>query len=222
MDTCLIDGVGLWLERLTRQIGPGRPALFCDRDGVIVEETQYLGKAEDVHMIPAAASAIKTANDAGVPVVIITNQSGIGRGYYNWQAFSAVQQVIHEHLAAAGAYVDMVLACAFHKAAQAPYAHPDHPWRKPNPGMIEAAADALALDLGASLIIGDKKSDLEAGQRAGIHYGVLVETGHEPVETIDFLPHDLLPMKAAIASDVGTAVQWARSIGWAPCTVKCH
>ena len=88
--------------------------------------------------------------------------------------------------------------------------------------MIEAAADALALDLGASLIIGDKISDLEAGQRAGIRYGVLVETGHGPVETIDFLPHDLLPMKAAIASDVGTAVQWARSIGWAPCTVKCH
>ncbi len=73
----------MWCEILTR-VAPGRPALFLDRDGAVVEETDYLRRVEDIIMIPGAAAAIAAANEHGVAVVMVTNQAGIGRGYYGW------------------------------------------------------------------------------------------------------------------------------------------
>jgi D-glycero-D-manno-heptose 1,7-bisphosphate phosphatase len=176
----LVDGTGLWCDPHGRF--DGSPALFVDRDGVIVEETHYLGRADDVRLIPGAASAIAACNDACIPVVVVTNQSGIGRGYYDWDGFQAVQGIITAALAAEGAHVDAVLACAYHREGQAPFRVPDHPWRKPRPGMILEAAERMGLDLARSWIIGDKADDLAAGAAAGLAGGTLVMTGHGALE----------------------------------------
>ena len=96
----------------------GRGALFLDRDGVVVEDTDYLGSADDVRMLPNAAAAIARCNRLGVPVVLVTNQSGIGRGKYDWDGFDAVQAAISTALAAQGGRFDSVLACAYHADAR--------------------------------------------------------------------------------------------------------
>lgn len=169
----LIDGLGCW-RRLAPGARRGGAAVFLDRDGVLIEDTGYPGRAEDVRLLPGAAQAVARLNTAGRAVVVVTNQSGIARGYYGWDGFAAVQAEIDARLAEAGARLDAVMACGFHKDGQGPLAVAGHPWRKPGPGMITAAAEALGLEPGASWIVGDQGSDLEAGRAAGLAGGVLV------------------------------------------------
>lgn len=169
----VIDDVGLWCE-LAAPDTALRPALFLDRDGVIVADTNYLGRAEDVRMIEGVAAAIARCNAMQIPVVMVTNQSGIARGLYDWNGFRAVQAAISAALSAAAARLDGVLACAYHGSGLGPLRIADHPWRKPNPGMILAAAESMNLDLARSWIVGDKAHDLAAGQAAGLAGGTLV------------------------------------------------
>jgi D-glycero-D-manno-heptose 1,7-bisphosphate phosphatase len=172
-----IDADGVW-----REIGPGArrggAALFLDRDGVVVEETEYLSRAEDVAITPGAAAVIAEANRSNIPVVLVTNQSGIGRGYYGWGEFVAVQNTISSHLEAAGARLDAVYACPHHPTGKGVFLHLDHPARKPNPGMILRAAFDLSLDLQKSWLVGDKTIDIEAAKRAGLAGAMLVMTGY--------------------------------------------
>jgi D-glycero-D-manno-heptose 1,7-bisphosphate phosphatase len=167
------DDIGLWRE-LGEPREVSRPALFLDRDGVIVEDTNYVGRAQDVRMIDGVAAAIARCNRLGIPVVVVTNQSGIGRGLYGWDGFHSVQATIAKALAAAGAHLDGVFACAYHGEAVEPFRIADHPWRKPNPGMLLAAAAGLNLDLSRSWIVGDRASDLAAALAAGLAGGNLV------------------------------------------------
>jgi D-glycero-D-manno-heptose 1,7-bisphosphate phosphatase len=119
-----------------------------------------------------------------------------------------------EHLASEGARLDLVLACAYHEDGAGPLAVGSHPWRKPNTGMIQAAVEALAIDLAGSLVIGDKVSDLQAGQRAGVGRGVLVETGHGRDE-MPLLDADMLrPMSVMKARDIRAAREIAIASGW--------
>lgn len=175
----LVDGLGCWFE-VFRPAGPRgrRPGLFLDRDGVVVEEPGYLGRAEDVVMIAGAATAIARFNRLEIPVVLVTNQAGVARGYYGWDGFQDVQSEITKALAAEGAWLDAVAACAFHDVGGGPLSVTDHPWRKPAPGMLLAAAEALDLALDRSWIVGDKASDLGAGVAAGLAGGTHVATGH--------------------------------------------
>jgi D-glycero-D-manno-heptose 1,7-bisphosphate phosphatase len=172
-----IDGIGLWCDVVSNDCA-GRPGVFLDRDGVIVEEVDYLGRAEDVRLLSGAAAAISHFNRKNIPVVVVTNQSGVGRGYYDWPAFQAVQAMLSALLASDGAYIDAVFACAYHGDAKGPYQVTDHFWRKPNPGMILAAAERMQLDLTKSWVVGDRASDLAAGRAAALAGGVLVATGH--------------------------------------------
>jgi len=190
-----------------------RPALFLDRDGVIVEEVHYLHKAEDVALIDGAAEVIAKANALDMPVIVVTNQSGLGRGMFGWQEFNAVQDRMHELLKqATGAYVDAVYACPFHKNAQvAQFKAGDHEARKPNPGMLTRAMSAIAVEKNKSWIVGDKASDLKAGLNAGVCGGVHVLSGHgrdagerekaEAVSTPDFIVY---PVKSI--SDIGRII----------------
>lgn len=172
------DPCGLFAERLAPDNFNGRPALFLDRDGVIVEETNYLHRPDDVQMIEGVAGAIALANQVGIPVVIVTNQAGIGRGYYDWADFHAVQRLIYDALGKAGARADMVIACAYHEEGIGDYAFVEHPWRKPRPGMLLEAAAQLGVDLTSSYIVGDCLTDIQAGAEAGLRTGAMVETGH--------------------------------------------
>jgi D-glycero-D-manno-heptose 1,7-bisphosphate phosphatase len=156
--------------------------LYLDRDGVVVEETEYLRRVQDIIIISGATDVIAAANKKGLPVVMVTNQAGIGRGYYGWSEFKTVQDALIAMLEAQGAKIDACYACAHHPEADGLLAHPDHPARKPNPGMLLQAASDLALDLKSSWLIGDKASDIEAAKRAGIAGALQVSTGYGNAE----------------------------------------
>ncbi|GAB5467988.1 MAG: hypothetical protein Kilf2KO_10180 [Rhodospirillales bacterium] len=177
-----IDAAGLWSS------GPGlaapggsrrrRPALFLDRDGVLVEECGYLHDPEDARLLPGAAGLLSWPGGRGWAAVIVTNQSGIGRGLYDWPAFAATQARIEALLATRGARPDLVLACPYVAAGLGQWRVADHPARKPRPGMLLRAADLLNLDLAASWIVGDRASDLAAGRAAGLAGGILLASGY--------------------------------------------
>jgi D-glycero-D-manno-heptose 1,7-bisphosphate phosphatase len=176
-----LDSQGVWCQILRRPV-PGRPALFLDRDGAVVEDTGYLHQVEDIRIIPGAGKVIAAANQRSVPVIMVTNQSGVGRGYYGWAEFKSVQDAIIALLASEDAGIDAIYACAHHPQAEGDLAHPDHPARKPNPGMLLQAASALTLDLKSSWLVGDKADDIEAAKRAGIAGALLVATGYGHAE----------------------------------------
>jgi D-glycero-D-manno-heptose 1,7-bisphosphate phosphatase len=177
---CFDEAVGIWVWAARPAAAEPRPALFLDRDGVIVEDPGYLYRPGDLRIIPGASAVIASANRHGIAVVEVTNQAGIGRGYYTWQEFTAVEEALARMLADSGAYVDAIFACPYHRDGAAPWAHPAHPARKPRPGMLLAAKKLLNLDLHTSWIVGDKLSDLEAGYHASLRGGLHVLTGEGP------------------------------------------
>ncbi len=172
-----IDAEGVWCEIRAGAQRCGA-ALFLDRDGVVVADTAYLRRVEDVAIIKGAAAVIAAANRRGVAVVLVTNQAGIGRGYYGWDEFVAVQNAIAVRLETEGARLDAVYACPHHPDGTGAFRHFDHPARKPNPGMILRAAADLALDLKRSWLVGDKATDIDAAKRAGLAGALLVMTGY--------------------------------------------
>ena len=154
-----------------------RPALFLDRDGVLNEDQGYVHRWEDFRWIAGAKATVAAFNRAGWLVIVVTNQSGVGRGYYTEAAVHDLHRHMQAALAKAGAHIDAFYHAPQHPdAAEPAYRHPDPPLRKPNPGMILQALQDWPIDREASLLIGDKPSDLEAALRAGIR-GVLFEGG---------------------------------------------
>lgn len=153
------------------------PAVFLDRDGVLVEETGYLHTVEDVILIPDAPHAIRGLNERHIPTVIVTNQAGIARGYYAWQDFHLVQTHIEAEFEKQGAGFDGLWACAHHPHGRGPLAS-DQPFRKPGAGMILDAASRMNLDRSRSWLIGDKTIDIEAACNAALAGAILVRTGY--------------------------------------------
>ncbi|WP_348642533.1 HAD-IIIA family hydrolase [Mesorhizobium sp. B2-4-6] len=147
------------------------PALFLDRDGTINVDTSYPSDPADIVLRPEMLPVIRTANLVGLPAIIVSNQSGIARGYFGWSEFAAVNGRLLELLEAEKCQLDLVLACAYHSSGTGILAAGDHPMRKPNPGMLLHARDLLGLDMGRSIIVGDKADDMEAGRRAGLRDG---------------------------------------------------
>lgn len=155
---------------------PG-PAVFLDRDGVLTKETGYLHQPEDVRFLPGAIASVARINQLGLPVVLVTNQSGIGRGYYKWTDFERVEAGIREELARAGAWLDAEWACGYYPG-DITFEPGAERFRKPATGMLEEAAAALTLSLADSWLIGDKPSDIETAINAGLRAAVHVNTGY--------------------------------------------
>ena len=173
----LIDGV--WAQVLApKETTNNRPALFLDRDGVVCVEKNYMQRVEDVVLTPGAIDIIKLANKKNIPAILVTNQAGIGYGYYGWDEFANVQARLLDDISSLGGAIDGVFACPFHEKGVPPWDHPSHPARKPNPGMILMAAEFMGVDLNPSWIIGDRTSDILAGKNAGLAGGMHVLTGH--------------------------------------------
>ena len=168
---------GIWLQLNGAAPPAARAGLFLDRDGVIIEDTGYISSPSAVRLMPGAATLVRRANRAAVAVAVVSNQSGIARGFYGWGAFAAVETEIGRQLRAEGAAIDGVCACPFHPEFGDTDPVRTARWRKPGPGMIEALAAALRIDRRRAWMIGDKSSDIEAARNAGLAGAVICPRG---------------------------------------------
>jgi D-glycero-D-manno-heptose 1,7-bisphosphate phosphatase len=157
-----------------------RPAAFLDRDGVINLDPGYVHRWEDFAFVPGAVDAMRRLQDAGYALVVVTNQSGIARGFFTEADFLALDAAVRTHLEGQGVHLSRVEFCPHLPGAKLPAYDLDCDCRKPAPGMILRAAAALDIDLARSLLFGDKPSDIEAAQRAGVGRAVLVATDGRP------------------------------------------
>jgi D-glycero-D-manno-heptose 1,7-bisphosphate phosphatase len=172
---------GVWVSAAARRAPNPVPGLLLDRDGVLVREVNYLHRPQDVEIAPGAVALLRWAAQAGLPVAVVTNQAGIARGMFGWDEFQLVQVEIAARLAAEGVGVDLTIACPFHPEHTPGWGDAHAHWRKPGPGMLQAAGQLLNLDLRHSWMVGDNESDIAAAQAAGLAGGVHVLTGHGAV-----------------------------------------
>ena len=148
---------------------PGVPAVFLDRDGVLIEDSGYPHLEEHLRFTPGACEAVRRLNQLGYLCVVVTNQSGVARGLFTEAQMKAFNTLLMRRMAGQQAVIGAVYACPFHAdALDERYRHPDHPDRKPNPGMILRAIADHHIDPARSFLIGDQPSDLEAARRAGV------------------------------------------------------
>ena len=147
-------------------------AVFVDRDGTVIREKEYLSDPADVELLPGAAAGLRAFRDAGYPIVIVTNQSGIARGYYTEADYRAVEAEVERRLAELGVDVLAAYHCPHHPDFTGPCE-----CRKPAPGLFRDAAGAHDLDLAGSIYIGDRLRDIEPGRVLG-GTPVLVRTGY--------------------------------------------
>jgi D-glycero-D-manno-heptose 1,7-bisphosphate phosphatase len=184
-----------------------RPAAFLDRDGVINVDRGYVFRREDFEFVPGVLEGARRLVELGHAVVVITNQSGIGRGLYGEDDFHALTRWMEGEFAAAGAPLAAVYYCPHHPSEAQGLYRIDCACRKPAPGMLLRARDELALDLSASVLFGDRGSDLMAAQAAGVPRRILLATDGrgEPAAVADGLAtgrHRRLD--AAVAAEFAT------------------
>ena len=167
-----------------------RPCVFFDRDGIVNRSPGpgYVNHLDDFHILPGFADCVRAAAAKGIPAVVVTNQRGISRGLTPPAQLEAMHAKLRAELAAEGLELLDVLVCT-----SADDAHPD---RKPNPGMLRAAAKRHHLDLSKSWMIGDRESDVKTGQNAGVAVTVLVDDGAAPTAATHRVPD--MPACAAL------------------------
>jgi D-glycero-D-manno-heptose 1,7-bisphosphate phosphatase len=154
-----------------------RPAVFLDRDGTLIEEVDFLDRLELIRFYPWTTDAVRLLNRAGYATVVITNQSGIGRGMFDEAFLHSVHAAIDDRLGRNGARIDGYYFCPHHPAKARPPYLQICDCRKPKPGMIRQACRDLGLDPARSVMVGDRWIDVACGQAAGAR-GVLLRTGY--------------------------------------------
>jgi len=201
-----------------------RAAVFLDRDGTINEEVGYLDHPEKLKLIPGAAEAIRLINASGMKAVVVTNQSGVARGFFDELVVRAVHDRLRELLRAEGGFLDGIYFCPHHPTEGRGRYLLSCDCRKPAPGLLIRAAAELDLDPAGSYMVGDTLKDIEAGERIGAR-GVLVRTGYgaESAAALESCEEPLrkIPGKSAhsgeethvvrpahIAGDILAAVRW--------------
>lgn len=171
----------------------GIPGLFLDRDGVINVEKNYVYRISDFEFLPGIFDFCATARKLGFRLTVITNQAGIGRGYYTEADFQTLTEWMLRQFAARGILVERVYHCPYHPTAGIGAYRQESFDRKPNPGMINRAKNELGLDLAQSVLIGDKDSDIRAGRAAGVGHlirlrqpvGATYSTAGEAAPTVE-------------------------------------
>jgi D-glycero-D-manno-heptose 1,7-bisphosphate phosphatase len=178
--------------------------VFLDRDGTMLEEAGYLDRLDRLVFFPFTIDSIRLLNRAGFGVVLITNQSGVGRGMYEESFIASAHRVVDERVAAGGGRIDGYYYCPHHPLAELEQYRCDCDCRKPRPGMLRQAAADLDLDLSRSFTIGDKWTDVEVGMAAG-GKGILVRTGYG--RSSEMAPRaGVTP--AVVADDLIAAAAW--------------
>jgi D-glycero-D-manno-heptose 1,7-bisphosphate phosphatase len=176
-----------------------QPAVFLDRDGTISEEVGYLNHVSRFCMFPFSPAAIRKLNDSRILVFVITNQSGIARGYYPESLVHTVHDLMTKQLAGAGAHLDGIYYCP-HTSGDACVC------RKPGPGMLDQAAAEHAVDLTRSFVVGDRHSDVELAHRVGAR-SIMVRTGYGEGEIL-WHAQEWTIMPDFIAPDLTAAADW--------------
>jgi len=174
-------------------------ALFLDRDGVVNPDDGYTHRIEQLRFVPGIFDLCRAAAARGFLIVIVTNQAGIGRGRFTEADYRVFTAEMLEKFRAAGIEIAAVYHCPFHPEGSGPY-RGDHAWRKPNPGMLLDAARTLALDLGASLLIGDGARDMLAARGAGVGAALRIAAPGAP-DRAEGRPD-------AVLESVGAALAW--------------
>lgn len=186
-----------------------KPAVFLDRDGVLNIEAGYLYRVEDLQLIPGAAQAVRRLNDRNIFCTLVSNQSGPARSYYGADHVEALHQRLMQLLQTeADAHLDALYYCPY-LSPQSGGTNPDFTrwstWRKPNTGMLVAAAWEHDLDLRQSFMVGDKATDVDLAHNAGCT-GILVQTGFGQDVLSGKYQHHTQP--DFIAADLSVAVDW--------------
>ncbi len=196
-----INKQNIWIEKFSNKKFFNTPCLFLDRDGVLIDWKDSLMKIKEAKVIKGCEKIIKDCNKKNIPVILITNQGGIGLGIHSWKDFSLIQKKILDQLLKRNAKIDGVIACPHHPYAKGVYKHPNHPCRKPNGGMFLIAKKLFNLDLKNSWMVGDKINDLKAAFVKGIKGGFLVMTGYgkEEKEKLHQLPKKKFIVKTAVS-----------------------
>lgn len=153
---------------------PVRRALFLDRDGVINVEKNYVHRIQDFEFLEGIFDVCRLAKQQGMLTVVVTNQAGIGRGYYSEEEFFALTDWMRKRFVEESAPIDAVYYCPFHPRHGVGVYQRDSYDRKPNPGMILRARDEFGIDLSRSILIGDKGSDIMAAKAAGMGFTMLL------------------------------------------------
>jgi len=154
-----------------------RRAVFIDRDGTISEEVGYVNHVSRYRVFPFAAEAVRLLNEAGWLAVLVTNQAGVARGYFEEKLIGEVHALLARELERGGARLDALYYCPHHPSVGEPPYRLDCDCRKPRPGLIRRAAGELDLDLSRCWMVGDRYSDTELARNAGVSAG-LVLTGY--------------------------------------------
>lgn len=183
-----------------------RPAVFLDRDGTINEQMGYINHISRFHLLPGVVEAIRRLNEANIPVVVVTNQSGLARGYFPEELLAAVHEEMELLLAEHGAHVDGIYICPHHPEAKKEKYRLDCNCRKPKTGLFVRAAEEMGLDLARSFVVGDRWSDLKSAKACGAT-PVLVLTGYGRGDAQYIGPgQEVQP--AFVGADLAEAVQW--------------
>lgn len=183
-----------------------RPAVFLDRDGTINEQMGYINHISRFHLLPGVAGAIRRLNEARMPVVVVSNQSGVGRGYYPKSLVGEVHGLMGELLSREGARVDAIYYCPHHPEASDPRYRIKCLCRKPQTGLLRQAAQDLDLDLTASFVVGDRWSDLKTAVNCNAT-PVLVLTGYGRGDLL-YVGAGQQVQPAHVAEDLAAAVDW--------------
>ena len=177
-------------------------AVFLDRDGVIIEDVGYLNECGRIKFLPRASEAIKLLNENGFKVIVVTNQSGVARGYFTEETVKEINRNICESLAKQGAFIDKIYYCPHHVDGTVSEYVKDCHCRKPSPGMIEEATREFGIDVESSFVVGDKICDIEAGHRVGCKTILLVGDSFLDKQ------REIAPLTDYIARDLYEAVKW--------------
>jgi len=192
-------------KRLDKDSG-ARRAVFFDRDGTLNEEVGYLDSLDRFRLYPFASRAVRAANEAGLVAVVLTNQSGVGRGIFSEELVARVHERLAAEMQQAGARLDAIYYCPHHPAAEVERFRVECACRKPAPGMMQEAAQRFGIRLEESFVVGDRYVDVEMAHRTGAT-SVLVRTGFGQSEW-ELLRSNGSPQPDHVAEDVSAAVEW--------------
>ena len=181
-----------------------KPAVFLDRDGTLIEEVGYLDRLERLAFFPWSIDAVRLLNRAGYFVVVVTNQAGVARGMFDESFVGQAHRHIDVTLAAGGARIDAYYYCPHHPEGSIQAYRRLCDCRKPLPGMLRQAEEALGIDLHRSFVVGDRWLDIQLAQAVGAT-GILVRTGYGQTE--EHRPKDDV-RAAAIVDNLIDAVGW--------------